>query len=131
MASGGAEEDRITVVVADDAEDIRLMLRLSLERDGDMKVVAEAADGAAAVAMAGLHHPDVLILDLNMPGMDGRATIPAVLQASPLTRVVVMSGHDHSYAEADVLALGAIGYVEKGGSATATAEAVRRLASGH
>ena len=119
------------MVVADDAEDIRLMLRLSLERDGDMKVVAEAADGAAAVAMAGLHHPDVLILDLNMPGMDGRATIPAVLQASPLTRVVGMSGHDHSYAEADVLALGAIGYVEKGGSATATAEAVRRLASGH
>jgi len=119
------------VVVADDAEDMRLMLRLSLERDGDMQVVAEATDGAEAVAMVGLHHPDLLILDLNMPGMDRRATIPAVLQASPLTRVVVMSGHDHSYVEADVLSLGAIGYLEKGGSAIGTAEAVRRLASGH
>jgi len=117
------------VVVADDAEDIRLMLRLSLERDGDMTVVGEAADGAAAVTMAGRHRPDVVILDLNMPGMDGRATIPAVLQASPGSKVVVMSGHDHTYVEADVLALGAVGYLEKGGSGLYTAEIIRRLAS--
>lgn len=117
------------MVVADDAEDIRLMLRLSLEREGDMAVVGEAADGAAAVALAGHHHPDVVILDLTMPGMDGRATIPAVLEASPLSKVVVMSGHDHTYVEAHVLALGAVGYLEKGGSAAYTAEVIRRLAS--
>ncbi len=117
------------MVLADDAEDIRLMLRLSLEREGDMAVVGEAADGAGAVDLAGRHRPDVVILDLNMPGMDGRATIPALLAASPGTKVVVMSGHDHTYAESDVLALGAVGYLEKGGSAAHTADVIRRLAN--
>jgi len=55
-------------------------------------------------------------------------TIPAVLQASPATKVIVLSGHDLSYAGPDVLDLGAVGYVEKGGSATRTVAAVRRLA---
>ena len=130
MGSGGSANGVITVVLADDAEDLRLMLRLSLEREGDMQVVAEASGGAEAVRLAALHQPDVLILDLAMPGLSGRETIPAVLSVSPGTQVVVMSGSGRDHAESEVLGLGAAGYMEKGGSTTGIAETIRRLAVG-
>ena len=84
-----------------------------LERDGTMEVVAEAADGDAALRYVRGHKPDVLVLDLNMPGKDSLEVIPEVLEASPATRVVVLTMQpDPAFARA-ALQAGASGYILK------------------
>lgn len=84
-----------------------------LERDGTMEVVAEAADGDAVLRYARGHKPDVVVLDLNMPGRDGLEVIPEVLQASPGTHIVVLTMQpDPAFARA-ALNAGAVGYVLK------------------
>ena len=85
-------ESPLRVVVVDDDPDIRLVMRLAFEMDGRLQVVAEAADGADAVALAREHQPDLVLLDLNMPGVDGLAALPEVQAATgPDTTVVIMS----------------------------------------
>jgi len=103
-----------TVLLADDVSDLRFLIRLALERTGDFAVVAEAADGAEAIAEAERHQPDIVVLDLSMPVLDGLEALPAILAVAPATRVVVLSGFDAGKMRERVLALGAIAYVEKG-----------------
>ena len=106
-------EDRSTIVLADDHSVVREGLRMLLERDGTMEVVAEAADGDAAVRYVRGHKPDVLVLDLNMPGKDSLEVVPEVLEISPSTHVVVLTMQpDPAFARA-ALSAGASGYVLK------------------
>src|SRR3954451_11398146 len=81
----------IRVVVADDSPEVRLLVRVVLEDDDDFVVEAEAADGQEAVALAARLHPDLILLDLSMPKMDGHEALPKILEASPETQVVVLS----------------------------------------
>ena len=81
----------IRVVVADDSPEVRLLVRVVLEDDADFRVEAEAADGQEAVELAAALHPDLMLLDLSMPKMDGHQALPLILEASPETRVVVLS----------------------------------------
>jgi CheY-like chemotaxis protein len=104
----------VRVVIADDSSDMRLLTSLILDAEDDFHVVAEAADGEAAVAAVATHHPDILLLDLAMPVLDGLSAIPALREASPDTMIVVFSGFNAGSAAQEALERGAHAYVEKG-----------------
>lgn len=108
------ERSQFRVVVADDFADMRHLVKLTLERSGRFKVVAEAENGAEAVDCARELQPDVLVLDLSMPVLSGMEALPQIREASPDTKVVVLSGFDRSRMERDAIAGGAVGYLEKG-----------------
>ena len=101
----------IRVLLADDLRQIRAVLRRALERDGRFEIVGEAATGIAAVEMACSHRPDAIVLDVAMPGMDGLKAIPQILEQSPSTKIVVLSGFVEM--APDVLRAGAHGFFEK------------------
>lgn len=102
------------VVIADDSADLRLLLRLTVGEDPDFEVVGEAVNGEEAVACAADVRPDLLLLDLSMPVMDGLEALPLIRLASPSTSVVVLSGFLNSDLQERVMALGAIGFIQKG-----------------
>lgn len=102
------------VLLADDTADIRALLRIVLSRHDEFEVVAEAADGSEAVAMAGSVAPDLVLLDLAMPVMDGLEAIPGVRAAAPDCKIVVLSGFNADQMAKEALGVGADAYVEKG-----------------
>ena len=101
----------IRVLLADDLRQIRAILRRALERDGRFEIVGEASTGIEAVEMAGSLHPDAIVLDLSMPEMDGAQAIPEIIERSPSTKIVVLSGFVEM--APDVLRAGAHGFFEK------------------
>jgi diguanylate cyclase (GGDEF)-like protein len=105
---------RIRVLLADDTASIRTLLRFQLELDGDCVVVGEACDGAQAVAMAAELRPDIVLLDLAMPVMDGLEALPAIREVAPRAKVVVLSGFESAQMAEDAFFLGADAYLEKG-----------------
>ena len=114
MNSVSGPQATIRVLLADDTPDIRRLLRVNLEIDGRFEVVGEACDGAEAVALSGSLRPDAVVLDLAMPVMDGLQAAPVIRNCSPRTRILVLSGFDHSRMEARARKQGAHGYLEKG-----------------
>lgn len=88
---GGKSRGKVRVLLVDDLPDIRLVMRLLLEADGRAEVVGEAADGNEAVRLAAELHPDAVVLDLRMPGLDGVSALPLIRDASPGTVVVALS----------------------------------------
>ena len=105
---------KCTVVLADDTPEIRTLLRLTLEDQGDIEVVGEAGDGAEAVKIVSELQPDALVLDLAMPVMDGFQAIPEVRRRAPETKIIVLSGFDRGLMSERALSLGADMYFEKG-----------------
>ena len=102
------------VVLADDVEEIRFMHRLVLEEDGRVVIVGEAADGIEAVEVVLATQPDVLLLDLALPIMDGLQVIPVVRERSPATQIVIVSGFSAARLAPLAIDLGAVAYLEKG-----------------
>ena len=94
----------------------------------DLEVVAEAADGREAIALAEQHQPDVILLDLAMPKMDGLEALPKLREVVPDTKVVVFSGFQESLLERQAHELGAVAYVEKGVDPSTLAEVIRTAA---
>lgn len=107
-------ERLLRVVLADDTSEYRQLLRLILEQDGRFDVVGEAANGAEAVSACGTERPDVVVLDLAMPVLDGLQAIPQIRVGSPETAIVVLSGFARGRLDRQALASGASRYVEKG-----------------
>ena len=105
---------RVRVVLADDASEIRLLVRLGLQLDGRFEVVAEAGDGDEAVKACTSHQPDIAVLDLAMPVMDGLQALPLIRESSPGTRVVVLSAFSSHQMAAEARTAGADAYLEKG-----------------
>jgi DNA-binding NarL/FixJ family response regulator len=122
---GGA----IRVVLADDVEAFTLMLRLMLDFDGRFEVVAAVGDGASAVRVCNDENPDVILLDMAMPVVDGREAIPKIRACSPETVIVVFSAFAPDQIERAVMALGADAYLEKNGAIANIASTVVRLVS--
>lgn len=108
-----ATPDALRVLIADDAAEIRLLLRMYLTGN-KLEVVGEATNGKEAVDIATTQQPDAVILDLAMPVMDGLEAIPLIKQASPESKIVVLSGFDADRAAKTALDLGAERYLQKG-----------------
>jgi PAS domain S-box-containing protein len=102
-----------TIVVVDDAPEVRALVKARLRLSGSFDVVGEGSDGSAAVALANQHHPEVMLLDVSMPGMDGLEALPKVLDASPDTKVVLYSGFEEHGLVEEAQRLGATAFVEK------------------
>lgn len=112
------------VLLVDDAADLRLLMRLSLQSSGGIVVVGEAGDGREGLDLASQLQPDVVLLDLAMPIMDGLEALPLIREAAPAAKVVVLSGFDDRRMRESAMRLGAVAYVEKG---TPTAELVSMI----
>jgi two-component system, NarL family, response regulator NreC len=123
-------EDVIKVVLADDHEVVRTGLRLLLEGALGFEVVAEAGDVETACRYVGGHRPDVLVLDLNMPGASGLDAIATIRKEHPATQIVVLTMEEDPGLARRALGFGARGYVLKGAAGDEFLEAVRRVAAG-
>lgn len=104
---------QIRVVIADDHAIVREGLRLLLEAQDDLEVVGEAADGVEAVRLAREADPEVVLLDLSMPGAEGTQVIAAIREQAPRTRVLVVTMHQGDAYVRAALDAGAAGYVVK------------------
>jgi DNA-binding NarL/FixJ family response regulator len=120
----------IRVVVADDHEVVRRGLRLFVDLQKGMEVVAEAEDGADAVVRARELQPDIVLMDLVMPGLDGIEATRLVREASPDTRVLVLSSFSDDERVLSALDAGADGYLTKDTGPDRLAEAIRTVCGG-
>ena len=119
----------ISVVVCDDVPELRRLARAVLEEEGEMEVVGEASDGREAIEVIERHQPDVAVLDLSMPELDGLEAIPLIHQVSPRTEIVIFSGFEEGKVAEIALRLKASRYVRKGAPLEDLRSAVRELAS--
>ena len=113
------------IVIADDHRVVRSGLRMVLDREEGFEVVAEAGDVAEARRYVRAHRPDILVLDLNMPGEPSLPAIPAIREESPVTRMVVLTMQDDPAFAREALQAGAIAYVLKEAADDELVEAVR------
>ena len=119
-----------TIVIADDHQVVRSGLRMLLDAEEDLEVVAEAGDvDSAARAVLG-YKPDVVVLDLNMPGGSSLSAIPKMLSDSPESNVVVLTMQEDPAFAREALQAGARGYVLKEAADSELVEAVRMAAEG-
>ncbi len=126
----GGFNEQIRIVIADDHVVVRSGLRLVLDREPDLEVVAEAGDVESAMRYIRGHHPDVLILDLNMPGGSSLDAIPEIRTQAPDISIVVLTMQEDPSTAREALAAGAAGYVLKEASEVELVQAVRHAASG-
>jgi DNA-binding NarL/FixJ family response regulator len=124
------ETGTIRIVLCDDVAELRRILREVLEENPGVEVVDEAGTGRECVRIVAERRPDVVLLDLSMPDMDGLEALPLIAQASPGTRIVVFSGFAADRMGGLVLERGADLYLEKGVPLDALADAVFTLVRG-
>jgi DNA-binding NarL/FixJ family response regulator len=122
--------DEITVLIVDDHEVVREGLRLALSRAGGIRVIGEAGDGATAVALAERRRPDVVLMDLRMPDMDGLEATELVLAKAPDTAVLIFTAYGERSLLQRGLEAGASGYILKEAPQETLARAIERVAAG-
>ena len=102
------------VVLVDDMVELRGLIRLTLERSGHFRVVGQAGNGREGIEVATATQPDLVLLDVSMPVMDGLEALPILCREVPTTKVVMLSGFSQARLGAEAKARGAVAYVEKG-----------------
>lgn len=122
--------DPIRVLLVDDQPLIRVGFRLVLDAEPDLLVVGEASDGAAAIANVAEHQPDVVVMDVRMPGVDGIAATEAIVQRHPQVRVLVLTTFDLDEYAFGAIAAGASGFLLKDAQRHELVEAVRAVHRG-
>jgi DNA-binding NarL/FixJ family response regulator len=122
-------DGEIRVLLCDDAPGFRALIRYTLDEDPDVVVVGEAGDGEAGLEAVAALRPDVVLLDISMPRLQGLDAIGAMLERSPASRIVALSGFGADEMAAAALERGAHAYVEKGTGSTAIRDAVRAAAA--
>ena len=120
----------IRVVLADDHALVREGTSELLERAGGIRVVGQAADGVETLRLVEAVHPDVLLLDVGLPGLDGVEVARRVRSVSPQTRVVALTAHDEQAYVLAMLDAGATGYLSKASRGQEVVQAVRAAAAG-
>ncbi len=113
----------VKVAIVDDTPDLRMLVRLALEGDTDIEVIAEGENGQDGIRIAEQLRPDVMLLDLAMPVMDGMTALPHIRARSPQTQVLVLSGFAADAMTRKALEAGAKHYIQKG----ASPDALRRI----
>ena len=120
----------ITAILADDHEIVRRGLAAMLTTEKLCQVVAEAADGLAAVQLVEKHRPNILFLDLNLPRLHGLEVLHQVRASCPQTRVMILSMHNDEPYVIEALRSGAMAYILKGSESTEIAQAIREVTAG-
>ena len=120
----------ITVVIADDQELVRAGFRALIESSADIEVVAEASDGAEAVRLAESHRPDVVLMDVRMPNMDGIEATRQISEAGGSTKILILTTFDLDEYVHDALRAGASGFLLKDAPPTELLDAIRVVAGG-
>ena len=120
----------INVLIVDDHALVRMGIRRLLEDMPDMEVVAEAEDGEAALALTKQHHPDVILLDMKMPGMDGWEVTRRLKKTNSTVKIIVVTALSSEPFPARILQLGAMGYLTKESGIEEMAMAIRKVANG-
>lgn len=123
----GGAAGPIRILLVDDSKDLRVLLRLTLEGLGEFDVVGEAEDGRQAIAEVARLRPDLVLLDLSMPVMDGLEALPEIRAQAPEARVLVLSGFSARQMGAEAVRCGASGYMEKSGIVDKLAPRIREL----
>jgi DNA-binding NarL/FixJ family response regulator len=121
---------KLRILLADDHTVVRQGLKALLSSEIDMEVVGEAENGEQAVAMAKKHAPDVVIMDLAMPLMNGLTATKQILRAVPNAKVIVLSSYSDDKCVKDMLDAGATGFLMKESASTELAQAVRNVRRG-
>jgi DNA-binding NarL/FixJ family response regulator len=124
---------RDRVLVVDDAANLRELLTLLLDTEDDFEVIGTASNGEQALAVAEALLPDIILLDLAMPVMDGMKALPALRELLPASSIVIFSGFEQIEQNAFVeqaIAAGADAYLEKAASVTALVDVLRELRAG-
>jgi DNA-binding NarL/FixJ family response regulator len=122
--------DEITALIVDDHEVVREGLRLSLSRAPHIRVIGEAADGASAVALATRRKPDVVIMDVRMPGMDGLEATKLLTQQVPDAKVLIFTAYSERSLLSRGLESGAKGYILKEAPHETLVRAIEKVAQG-
>lgn len=104
----------LRVVLVDDMVELRHLIKLTLERSGRFEVVGQAGNGREGVAVAEATQPDLVLLDVSMPVMDGLEALPIICRSVPSATVVMLSGFSEARLGAEAAAGGAAAYLEKG-----------------
>jgi two-component system, NarL family, response regulator len=125
-----AESGKISVVIADDHPIVRMGLRALIEAQPDMVLLAETEGGAAAVEAFTTHRPDVMLVDLRMPGMSGRDVITAVRNVVPDARIIVLTSFDGDEDVFRAVQAGARGYLLKAAPPDDVLKAIRAVYAG-
>ncbi|MCE3045819.1 MULTISPECIES: two-component system response regulator LetA [Legionella] len=120
----------IKVLIVDDHVFVRMGIRRLLEDLPDMSVVAEAESGEQALTQVKLHKPDVILLDMKMPGIDGWEVTRRLKKSNPQVKIIAVTALCAEPLPSRVLQLGAMGYVTKESSAEEMAAAIRKVAKG-
>ena len=120
----------ITLLLVDDQELIRFGFRMVLEAEDDLVVIGEAADGHAAIAQAAALQPDLVLMDIRMPGLDGIAATEAIVRAHPETRVLVLTTFDLDEYAFGAIRAGASGFLLKDAQRHEMISAIRAVHRG-
>jgi DNA-binding NarL/FixJ family response regulator len=119
----------IRVLLVDDQAIVRRALRVRFHLEPDLQVVGEASSGSEALTLAQTLTPDVVLMDIEMPGMDGIEATAALRRVVPQTAVVILSIYDDAQTRGRVQAAGAVAFVEKRGATDALLSAIRQAAA--
>jgi len=120
----------IKVLLADDHAIVRAGLRRLIEESGEIKVITEAADGEEALQEARKNPPDVAVIDISMPGMDGLEVVGQLRSFLPTLPILVLTMHEEEQYVGRALSAGAMGYVTKRSAPEELVKAIRRLHGG-
>jgi len=120
----------IRTLLVDDQQLVRAGLRMLCESTSDIEVVGEASNGAEAVRLADTALPEVILMDLRMPGMDGTTATERIMRARPHTRIVILTTFDDDEDLYPALAAGACGFLAKDTSPAGLLDALRQAAAG-
>ncbi len=120
----------VRVLLTDDHAVLRSGLRLLLENEGSFRVVAEASSGMAALKLAEEMQPDLILLDLSMPGLSGLEALPSFRRVSPEMKILVLTMHDNQQYLERALAQGASGYILKKAADTELLSAIHSVMRG-
>ena len=118
----------INVLLVDDHAVVRMGFKMLLESDADIKVIAEADSGESAVKMYMEHKPDVVVMDITMPGIGGLEATDRIMAKDSSARILVLSAHEDSVHPKRVLNAGAMGYLTKRSAAEELIKAIRTVA---
>src|SRR3954468_2847875 len=127
---GRHNERMISVLIADDQELVRTGFRVILEAEGDIEVVAEASDGHEAIRQAALVKPEVVLMDIRMPGLDGLGATEQILRQPDPPTIVVLTTFDENEYVYRALRAGAAGFLLKDAPSSRLIAAVRAAATG-